>query len=291
MAPCLADSMTPSPSATLMLIREAGRGFQVYLLRRSLGSAFMPGTWVFPGGNLEADDHNLDFWQQCTDVPAVHLPGLLDGSVAQMLPFAVAAIRETWEETGLLLAEQCAEVTGPNPGSDHDRPFSRLIGSRGLRLALSRLGRWHHWITPRRLPKRFDTYFFTAIVDPDQACAPDSFEAIDGAWMTPQQALAANRRRLLPLSPPTLVTLHQLLPFVDLQSLKIELRHRSWPAAIMPRWWPLEKGFLIIAPWDPEYAAAHVSVAEKGLHRTVLPVGSPFSRLWCHQGVCLPVAT
>jgi 8-oxo-dGTP pyrophosphatase MutT (NUDIX family) len=290
MTPHFAHPVLPSPSATLILVRQAGSAFQVYLLRRSLDSATMPGAWVFPGGILEADDRAVGFWRQQTDVPVERLPDILDGTVAQMLPFAVAAIRETWEEAGLLLAEPRGAVTCPEPDSVSDRPFSEQIEAQGLYLALSRLGRWHHWITPRHVLKRFDTYFFTAMVDPDCSCAPDHRELIDGNWMTPLEALTANHRRTLPLSPPTLVTLHQLLPFADLDGLKTELRHRSWPSAIMPRMWPLENGFMIVTPWDPQYAAARLCVAEKNLDRAVLPVGSPFSRLWCRQGICLPVA-
>ena len=291
MAFCSADPVTPSPAATLILVRQAAPGFEVYLLRRSTGSAFMPGAWVFPGGNLETDDHAVGFWRRQSDVPVERLSVHLGGPVAKMLPFAVAAIRETWEEAGLLLTEPPAALTRPDPEAGHAGPFSGLFGSRGPHLALSRLGRWHHWITPERSPKRFDTYFFTAIVDPDQSCTPDCREVTDGTWMRPLQALTASRRGTLPLSPPTLVTLHQLLPFGDLEQLNAELRNRSWPGAIMPRQWPLENGFLLIAPWDPEYFAPRVSVAEKELDRAILPVGSTFSRLWYRQGICLPVAT
>ncbi len=289
MAPHSADPVTPSPSATLILIRDAGSGLQVYLLRRSQGSGFMPGAWVFPGGNLEADDQDVDFWGQQSDVPVERLPGLLGGPVAQMLPFAVAAIRETWEEAGLLLAEPRVDGTCPDPAARHGRLFSWQVRSQGLCLKLSQLARWHHWITPELSPRRFDTYFFTAIVDPAQSCTPDHREVVDGIWTTPRKALTENHRGRLPLSPPTLVTLHQMLPFADLDGLTTELRDRSWPAAIMPRMWPLESGFLIIAPWDPDYASTRVSVAEDRLERAVLPVGSPFSRLWCHKGTCLPI--
>ena len=106
---------TPSPSATLILAREGEAGIEVYLLRRSAASKFMPGTYVFPGGNLEPEDMDVAFWQDHVDLPVEQLEQSLDGAVDRMLPFAVAAIRETWEEAGLLLAGPMKGFSGPEP--------------------------------------------------------------------------------------------------------------------------------------------------------------------------------
>ena len=93
----------------------------------------------------------------------------------------------------------------------------------------------------------------------------------------------------MPLSPPTLVTLHQLLTFDSIDTLMTEARNRSWPAPIMPRLWPLDGSDLIIEPWDPDYARDTVKVNINRLEADILPVGAPFSRLWCRRGVCRPV--
>ena len=164
-----------------------------------------------------------------------------------------------------------------------------VIFARTLRLAVSKLGRWHHWITPELMPRRFDTFFFVAPVEQDQKCRPDNHETVHGIWVNHRKALAENTRGTLPLSPPTLVTLHQMLPFADLNGFIAETRRRGWPAAIMPRLWPMDKSALIIEPWDPDYARDTVSVDIDRLEKDVLPVGAPFSRLWRYRGICRPV--
>ncbi len=280
---------TPSPSATLILAREGEAGIEVYLLRRSAASKFMPGTYVFPGGNLEPEDMDVAFWQDHVDLPVEQLEQSLDGAVDRMLPFAVAAIRETWEEAGLLLAGPMKGFSGPEPVAKNATPFTRQIQDGGLGLSISKLGRWHHWITPELMPRRFDTYFFVAPVGQDQRCRPDNHETVHGTWANPLKALKENNQGTLPLSPPTLVTLHQLLPVADLDTLVAETRSRSWPAPIMPQLWPLEKGALIIEPWDPDYACESVNVNIDRLEADILPVGAPFSRLWRHRGLCRPV--
>ena len=279
----------PSPSATLILARRHEAELEVYLLRRSTASKFMPGTYVFPGGNLEAEDMDAVFWKNHVDLPTDRLALALDGEVDRMLPFAVAAIRETWEEAGLLLAAPKKGSSGAEHVNSRGTPFTRQIQDNGLALSVSSLGRWHHWITPELMPRRFDTFFFVAPVEQNQHCQPDNHETIHGTWINPRKALTENAMGTLPLSPPTLVTLHQMLPFADLDTLMAETRSRPWPDPIMPRLWPLDKSALIIEPWDPDYAREIVSVAVDRLEADVLPVGAPFSRLWRHRGIFRPV--
>ncbi len=280
---------TPSPAATLILARQHEAGIEIYLLRRSAASKFMPGTYVFPGGNLEAEDMDAAYWKNHVDLPEDQLARMLDGDVDRMLPFAVAAIRETWEEAGLLLAAPIKGFSGPEGVAKNGTPFTRQIQDGDLGLSISKLGRWHHWITPELMPRRFDTFFFVAPVGQHQRCRPDNHETVHGIWVNPRKALTENAQGTLPLSPPTLVTLHQLLPFIDLESLMAEARNRVWPAPIMPRLWPLEIGALIIEPWDPDYARESISVDIDQLEADLLPVGVPFSRLWRHRGICRPV--
>ena len=116
---------TPSPSATLILAREDEAGIEVYLLRRSAASKFMPGTYVFPGGNLEPEDMDAAYWKNHVDLPEDQLARALDGAVDRMLPYAVAAIRETWEEAGLLLAGPMKAFSGPEPVAKNGTPFTQ----------------------------------------------------------------------------------------------------------------------------------------------------------------------
>ena len=262
---------------------------QVYLLRRSSTSPFMPGTYVFPGGGLEDEDRDLSFWIKHVDLAGEQLTHALGGQPERMLPFAVAAFRETWEEAGLLLTEPSMAATAREDRPDGKNAFKQLIQTRRLRLPLSTMGCWRHWITPESMPRRFDTYFFLAPVERDQQCRPDSRETVHGIWITAYEALKRNERGTLPLSPPTLVTLHQMLPYADRDAIMTAVRGRSWLAPIMPRLWPLEKGALIIEPWDPEYECDNIVVDADRLEMDVLPVGTPFSRLWYDGRIFRPV--
>lgn len=150
---------TPSPSATLILARKHEVDIEVYLLRRSAASKFMPGACVFPGGNLESGDMDAAFWQNHVDLPVDQLAQALDGEVDRMLPFAVAAIRETWEEAGLLLATPMKRIANPEQVGISGIPFTRGIQESGRGLSISKLGRWHHWIIPELMSRRFDTFF------------------------------------------------------------------------------------------------------------------------------------
>jgi 8-oxo-dGTP pyrophosphatase MutT (NUDIX family) len=289
MAIQLQPPATPSPSATLILARKNETDLEIYLLRRNDASKFLPGTYVFPGGALKVDDLDTVFWKNHMDLPVNQLAGVLDGKTDRMLPFAVAAIRETWEEAGLLLAVPEEGGADIEPGESESIPFSQWIRGHGLRLAVSKLGRWHHWITPELMPRRFDTFFFVSAVGPNQNCRPDNIETVHGTWINPRKALEDNMRGILPLSPPTFVTLHQMLSFTDVDGLVAETRSRTWPAPITPRLWPFDNSALIITPWDPDYTRDTVCVDIDRLEQEILPVGVPFSRLWRQGGICRPV--
>ncbi|GAB6908938.1 Hydrolase, NUDIX family [Desulfosarcina cetonica] len=278
-----------SLSATLILARQSSGPIETYLLRRSGKSAFMPGSYVFPGGRVDADDIDVDFWQAHMDLPADRLSLALDGPLERRLPLAVAAIRETWEEAGLLLASPNGHSAGMPPRTSEPPVFSQWIQALDLRLCLSRLGRWSRWVTPQVLRHRFNTYFFLAAVEDGETCQPDGREVVDGLWITPLAALARNLAGTLPLSPPTLVTLHQLLAHDDLEGLVERTRRQPWPPVILPRWLPLEEGAIIIEPWDPAYGDPHITIDLDRMENDLLPVGAPFSRLWIHKGHCRPV--
>ena len=250
----------------------------------------MPGTSVFPGGSLEDADRHTAFWLNHVDVDELRLPPILGGAVDRMLPYAVAAVRETWEEAGHLLGSCPGAEIEAFRGNKRPPAFHRWAARLDIRLSISVIGRWSRWITPESMPRRFDTYFFMAPVQIEANCRPDRREAVHGLWIDIRQALVENARGSLCLSPPTLVTLHQMLPYGNLDELLAESRRRLWPPPFMPRLWPLQKGDLIVEPWDPDYAGGTVNVDIDRLERDILPVGAPFSRMWRHRGVCRPVA-
>jgi 8-oxo-dGTP pyrophosphatase MutT (NUDIX family) len=289
----------PRAASTIVLVREKKLAFEVYLLKRSGESGFFPGSYVFPGGTVAPEDRDAELWLKQGDLD---LPGV-DRSLGGPLPaiealaYGVAAIRETFEEAGVLLASRAQEARSGMQAICEMRKVEKLSKgwlrewtvSGGWQLLLSRLARWTHWITPEAFKPRFDTRFFLAFVPADQECSPDDQETIHGIWVTPEQGLAANLRGEIPLSPPTLVTLHELLQYKTLNELHEEVSRREWGQPRRPLVIRVEKGAVILEPWDPMIHEKDVKFDLAALKKLVLPVGEPFSRLWLYEGIWRPV--
>jgi 8-oxo-dGTP pyrophosphatase MutT (NUDIX family) len=289
-----------SEAATVILTRQQAGRFQIYLLQRSYESGFMAGNFVFPGGMIDPEDRNIDLFQAHSDLNLNAIASRLGGGLAaeKVLPFCVAAIRETLEEAGVFLAhkeknrrQRLDEACSLRLASRLPRDwFVRLVTGAGWRLTLTALSRWSHWITPELMKHRFDTRFFIAAMPAEQHCRPDSRETVKGVWTGPEEALAGNLDGSIPLSPPTLVTLHELLSFTSLKDLQIESGQRSWGPAICPRLVPLAKGAVIIEPWDPQYHDTEIRIAADALPSSLLPVGEPFSRIWYDGRLWRPIS-
>ena len=288
------------PASTVVLVRAHGTGFQVYLLKRSGQSGFFPGSYVFPGGTVASEDRDADLWLRHSDLDLPGVEKRLGGTLPapEMLAYGVAAIRETFEEGGVLLASRAQEIHSGLQAICETRKVKRL--SKGWfrewavsgewHLQLSRLAPWTHWITPEMFKPRFNTRFFLVFVPDDQECSPDKWETTHGIWVTPEQGLSANLRGEIPLSPPTLVTLHELLKPKAMNELQGEVARRTWGDPRLPRVLPVEKGAVILEPWDPMIHEMEVKFDLPALKKLVLPVGEPFSRLWLYEGIWRPVA-
>jgi 8-oxo-dGTP pyrophosphatase MutT (NUDIX family) len=291
------------PAASLILVRRQAAELQVYLLRRSRDSGFMAGNFVFPGGLVDRGDRDASGWLAHADLPASGVEQRFGAGLEpqEAVVFAVAAIRETFEEAGALMAD-------PPAGADAAAGLSALLARResgqlgrgwlqslvfaeGWRLKFSALWRWSHWVTPELMPRRFDTRFFLAEVPQGQICRPDNHEVTLGVWMSPRRALEENLAGRTALSPPTVVTLNELLRWEDARDLRPALGDRGWGAAIMPRLVPLAQGYgaVIVEPWDPCYGQERIEIEPSGLPDRLLPAGAPFSRLWNGDGIWRPV--
>lgn len=292
-----AGPVKPRPASTVILVRQHGEELQVYLLKRSPKSGFFPGDYVFPGGTVASQDRDPELWRARADVPAAELAKRYGTTLNEegILPYYVSAIRETFEEAGVFLgfveepAGHWFEGACSRRTSDglHKEWLRDAIINGSCVLGFSMLVPWAHWITPEAMPKRFDTRFFAAFMPPEQTCSPDRRETVHGIWTSPEDALAANLKGETPLSPPTLVTLHQLLRHRRAEDLKAALKGRSWGDPMLPRLLRLSKGAMIVEPWDPMYDC-EFEVGED-LESAVLPLGEPFSRIWFHKGLWRPV--
>jgi len=208
-------------------------------------------------------------------------------------------VRETFEEAGVLLARPrppaqgdfgraCERRLAESPAHGW---FTRLVVSEAWVLTLSALSRWARWVTPERMPRRFDTRFFVAVLPPGQACLPDMRETTAGIWISPRDALVENINGKMPLSPPTLATLHEFLSTPTLQRLQTVLSGRNWGEPIMPRLIPLAKGrqFVLLLPWDPMYGLNENEIRLGDVERLVLPAAEPFARVWHCNGLFRPI--
>lgn len=288
----------PRRASTVVLLRERGEGLQVYLLERSTRSGFFPGSYVFPGGAVDPSDKDATFWSRHVDLDRSGTESRFgsDLSAEEAMAHAIAAIRETFEEAGVLLATS-REGKGFHVAalceSRAARPFEKgwlrewAASGDGI-LSLSSLVGWSHWITPEAFRPRFDTRFFVAFMPEGQACAPDTRETTSGVWIEPAGALHRNLQGTLPLSPPTLVTLQEILPFRGIKDVPDPSPASSWEMPRLPRLIRLPRGAMILEPWDP-MIHDEIRVDEEKLQDLVLPVGTPFSRIWLQEGIWRPV--
>lgn len=295
----------PSPplarAATLILVRQHAGELQTYLLRRSPASGFMPGLFVFPGGLVDAADGDEAFWGRQLDRAPGAIGLRLGRGLAfpEALSYAVAAVRETFEEAGVLLAskkdfvDEDLKRAGERRLAESTRHgwFRTLVENEGWVITASALAPWSHWITPVGMPRRFDTRFFVAALPEGQEGRPDLREMTEGLWASPRQALEGNMTGRTPLSPPTLVTLQAFLKYPTLEALRKGIEGRGWGEPIFPRLIQMENGAgsVIIEPWDPMYGREDLRLDAAKLPQRLLPAGAPFSRLWNDRGVWKPV--
>ena len=176
------------PAATILLVRDTP-AFEVLMVKRHHQIDFAAGALVFPGGKTHAGDHD-PAWK--------HRALGWDRSLPHKRALRIAALREAYEETGILLARHadgspfCGDKRAGAARDEiaHDRrPFLDLVRELDLNLDLDALTVFARWITPALMPKRFDTWFYLAAAPPDQLALCDGWETVDAEWVAPAQAL------------------------------------------------------------------------------------------------------
>ncbi len=211
-------AVVPRAAATTLVVRDGAAGLEVLMVKRSPHASFMPGAYVFPGGAVDAADGSPAHEAACDQTAAqlVRRIGAVTEVGAQALAYAVAGLRECFEECGLWLGVDTVPAAGwvalrqrLNAGES----IAALAAAAQLRLAVSALQPWSHWVTPVGLPKRFDTLFFVASAPPGQVPEVDASETTTLAWVHPPQALAAQADGDFQLEFATRSTVLSLLPF------------------------------------------------------------------------------
>ncbi|WP_326646543.1 NUDIX domain-containing protein [Streptosporangium sp. NBC_01755] len=221
----LAGRTEPVPArdaATVVILREDADQVEVYLIRRKASMAFAAGAYVFPGGSVDPRDTDQEITWAGPSPAAWGEIFRADEQTARGL--VCAAVRETFEESGVLLAGPSAEsVVADTTGDDWEADrlalidrtlsFADLLGGRGLVLRSDLLRPWAHWITPEVENKRFDTRFFVAALPPGQLTRDVGGEADQVVWVRPADALDQGRAGQIFLMPPTCRTLTELCAY------------------------------------------------------------------------------
>ncbi|MGW7045096.1 NUDIX hydrolase [Streptomyces avermitilis] len=214
--------VAPKRAATVILLKDTDRAPVVHMLRRRTSMAFAGGAYAYPGGGVDPrDDERQVRWAGPTRAWWANRLGV-DETSAQAI--VCAAVRETYEEAGVLLAGPTPDtVVGDTTGDDweadraalvaRDLSFAEFLDRRGLVLRSDLLGAWTRWITPEFEPRRYDTWFFVAALPEGQRTRNASTEADRTVWIRPADAADGYDKGELLMMPPTVATLRQLLPY------------------------------------------------------------------------------
>lgn len=259
-------------AATVMLVRDRDRGgMEVFMLRRNLKSDFVGGAYVFPGGAVDEADKHADLGAVCL--------GLSDDGASQKLgvdagglAYWVAAIRECFEEAGVLLAapaddpsnvlsfadpEVAERFVGHRRDVDSgDKRLLQVCEEERLRLVVDRVHYFSHWITPVGPPRRYDTRFFVAAAPPEQEPLHDDRETIASLWVNPQEALDRHKAGELEMIFPTIRNLEAIARFDRSADLLAEAAAIVDPPTMLPRVITEGGEVRVVVPGDPGYEDA-----------------------------------
>jgi 8-oxo-dGTP pyrophosphatase MutT (NUDIX family) len=228
------------PASTILLLRDGHENeIEVFMMVRHYEIDFASGALVFPGGSVDAGD------QEIIANPA--LCAGRDGLDDATLAFRIAAIRETFEESGILLARprgstelisaaRAAEIAAANRTAlcEGKVSLAQILTDDELVLALDLLVPYAHWITPVGMPKRFDTWFFLAAAPPEQVGAHDGKESTDSIWVSPREALAGGESGRFKLPFPTTRNLIKLGKQPNVRAALADMKGRAI-VTVMPQ--------------------------------------------------------
>ena len=275
--------MNIRPAATLVLTRDTDNGIEVLLLQRTWEAVFLPGYYVFPGGAVNAQEPE----------GRAHVVGVEDADISQTMSldeggadYMLAAVRECFEEAGILLAQDASgQLIGADHGVHSERmalfqeeiSLAQLCAKHGLTVPLDRLAYLSHWVTPPGPPRRFDTRFFVAVAPEGQVASHDGTETIDHVWIAPAQALEEHRAGARLLGLPTIRTLRVLSEFGTTGEL-MRYAHANPPEAFPDQPWPaVRKGKpVMLEPNAPAYdEAVKLDPEGEGSTRAEIVPGEP----------------
>ena len=254
----------PRPAATVVLLRDAEGGPEALLLRRHGRSGFAADAWVFPGGVVDQGDRGEVADRLDGPSPAEWAARLGVDDPREAIGYVAAALREAFEETGILLARS-NRVGDAHRDAEESLAIARrallndvvtlrdvAVGN-GLQLAGDELIYVGHWITPEPEPRRYDTRFFAARAPEGAVCTVHDAEMVDSVWLHPAEAVKRFHHGQLRLLPPTVHTLQRLAAYPSWRELRAALEDASVPS-ITPRMERRAEGVAIVVPESPKDA-------------------------------------
>jgi 8-oxo-dGTP pyrophosphatase MutT (NUDIX family) len=255
----------PAPSATILMLRDGSEGLEVFMVVRHHQIDFASGALVFPGGKADPQDFDPAL--------AAHLDGAADDD--DMRAMQVSAIREAFEECGILLARaegSSSLIDGarlatlePYRTSLHNgaTPLIDFVRNEKLRLACDQLVHFAHWVTPEMMPKRFDTHFFLAAAPADHLAVHDGHESVDSVWVRPADAVAQAAAGTRTIIFPTLRNVEKLGTF-DSVSAAIEGTRGARVVRVLPWMERREGSTYLCIPVEAGYAISEERMPERG---------------------------
>jgi 8-oxo-dGTP pyrophosphatase MutT (NUDIX family) len=246
-------------AASVVMLRDAPAGLEVFLVKRHGLSDVLGGAYVFPGGKVDAQDAQLDTQTHLDAAPHALRAALGEPGQGEIEAAAIyiAALREAFEETGVLYsnaggAHQAALATGL---LREGRNFGEVLAMLSLRLQTASLQPWSRWITPRVgavVRKRFDTRFFLARVPQGQVAKHDDHEATESVWLAPRAALEQYRDGIIELAPPQIMSLAHLARHGSVESALAQARLRL-PPLVLPEAFECEGERVVCYPGDERH--------------------------------------
>lgn len=252
-------------AATVMLLRDGSDGLEVCMLQRNLNSDFVGGAYVFPGGGVDPGDAGPEILEVChgrTDEAASRLVGVEHGGLA----FWVAAVRESFEESGVLLAAHpdgtvvsfadetvAARFEGHRAEVDSGRRgLAEICRQEDLRLTVGDMHYFSRWVTPLGAPRRYDTRFFVAAAPEEQVALHDDREVIGTRWLTPRAALSDHEAGRMTMIFPTVRTMVALDRFGSAREVLDHAAAQADVPAVLPMLRDEGGGLRLVLPGDPE---------------------------------------
>jgi 8-oxo-dGTP pyrophosphatase MutT (NUDIX family) len=250
----------PRDAATVVMLRDAPHGLEVFLVKRHGLSDVLGGAYVFPGGKLDANDALLDPVAHLDQAPAdLHAAlGEPQTSPSTATGLYVAALREAFEESRVLFT---SDITTARAALLHgkEKPFNQLLAELQVRLQTRDVLPWSRWITPR-VPsvtnKRFDTRFFVAAVPPEQEARHDDYEATESVWLTPRAALEQYWSGKIELAPPQIMSLSHLSRHLTVVSV-MDAARKQLPPLVLPESFDDNGTRVLCYPGDPRHSVSH----------------------------------